>query len=651
MKKNLFLSVNKACSSSSLFLCLFYCLIVLFFTFIVGSASLEATSKLQVEYDKKIGVDDVLELTIKLINQRRDPQVESVDFQIIANPSYRSSISITAGNIRREKTLIYMLQPTRTGQLTFTVRLSASDQTNCQVQVVSASILSNQSNKKNRSRNRLPSRNSISRFFFDDDDIHLDPEDVLIKNVVSKSQAFVNEPILLETILYYRTHISTPRYVKYDNLLGFSSKEIHLSKNASKPTSVTIDGKRYESIVMRKRIIYGHYAGQFILIGGKLLVEKVRNHFFHGPEMQINIPNIPMRIVKFPEENQPADFYNAYGDFSLEVKSDVQSVKVYEPLKVIVTVAGSGNFNSLILPEFSAKKDAPYIISKETTQSAYGWTQSTYRGKKWTIYYLIPQKITNFELENLSFSYYSQSQDRYITLTNPSEPQSIAVVENPDAPEEITLEVNPPEKELKIFATIHTEPLLNEPIITNFFLSQTSFIIHSVAILLVLINALAFLFRERVKIFLWKLYPVTTSDVARKKNLLYIRTIFLIKKSLVLKNQEVFVKRLETSLRDYLFSAFSVDRALSLYELKKIISKKIQDVLDKNDAIQHKNKLIVMQKSVDAIALLIEQYQNFLYARKSKNISENFSPKKEVNKNLKLLASTEAGLKILTYKI
>jgi len=77
---------------------------------------------------------------------------------------------------------------------------------------------------------------------------------------------------------------------------------------------------------------------------------------FETYPLDLKSPELNLNILPLPEENKPADFSGALGDFNLEVNAAPLEVKVGDPVTLKMTVSGQGNFSSVNVPKLQSEK-------------------------------------------------------------------------------------------------------------------------------------------------------------------------------------------------------------------------------------------------------------------------------------------------------
>lgn len=275
--------------------------------------------------------------------------------------------------------------------------------------------------------------------------------DIFVKAVANKANPYLGEQVIVTYKLYTRIPVSQYGINKVAAYSGFWSNEI--TKKNDKPVQYTetIGNSQYTVVDIRKVVLFPQKSG--ILKVDPLEVEclvqlkskqKINNPFddffndpFFGNFGQVFGQNfgssffdtytnqkktlksnlLTFHVKALPTGNQPSDFNNAVGSFSLKSDIDKTSAKTGDAIKLTYTISGSGNINLIDKPsvEFSPDLETYDPEEKENIST----TSSGVSGSKTFEYLIIPRSPGEFTIPSWSFSYFDVASKTYKTLSTP----------------------------------------------------------------------------------------------------------------------------------------------------------------------------------------------------------------------------------------
>ncbi|PDH28415.1 MAG: hypothetical protein CNC89_04795 [Puniceicoccaceae bacterium MED-G31] len=146
--------------------------------------------------------------------------------------------------------------------------------------------------------------------------------------------------------------------------------------------------------------------------GGGLLDNLVgRSEIF-----EVNTDSLLIEVKALPKLGQPDSFSGAIGDFNLQVYSDLQSIKVDEPIMLSVEISGRGNFERIQEPPI---KKTPEWRSYTPEISFQAKDKLSLEGTKRFDYIFIPRQSGQLELPTISFSFLDPQTGEYTELISP----------------------------------------------------------------------------------------------------------------------------------------------------------------------------------------------------------------------------------------
>jgi hypothetical protein len=143
--------------------------------------------------------------------------------------------------------------------------------------------------------------------------------------------------------------------------------------------------------------------------------------FNQGEQKQVTLASEPVNVesLALPEENQPANFTGAIGDFTMTATAGPTNLTVGDPITVRVQITGRGALDAVTLPAQEAWRD--FKTYPPTTKSDPG-DQYGFQGTKTFEQIVSPLNSDVHELPPLSFSFFNPDDGQYHTLTQAAVP-------------------------------------------------------------------------------------------------------------------------------------------------------------------------------------------------------------------------------------
>lgn len=146
--------------------------------------------------------------------------------------------------------------------------------------------------------------------------------------------------------------------------------------------------------------------------GGGLLDNLVgRSEIF-----EVSTDSLSIEVKALPKLGQPDSFSGAIGDFNLQVYSDLQSIKVDEPIMLSVEISGRGNFERIQEPPIEKTSEWRSYSPEVTFQSN---NELSLEGTKRFDYIFIPRQSGQLQLPTISFSFLDPQTGEYTELISP----------------------------------------------------------------------------------------------------------------------------------------------------------------------------------------------------------------------------------------
>lgn len=145
--------------------------------------------------------------------------------------------------------------------------------------------------------------------------------------------------------------------------------------------------------------------------------------FNQGEQRQVTLATETLNIksLPLPEQNRPANFSGAVGQFDMAASAGPTTVTVGDPITVRVQISGRGALDAVTLPEqgWQKFKTYPPTTKLETTD------QFGFQGTKTFEQIISPLNNDVHELPALTFSFFNPEDGQYHTLTHPAVPLNV----------------------------------------------------------------------------------------------------------------------------------------------------------------------------------------------------------------------------------
>ena len=249
-------------------------------------------------------------------------------------------------------------------------------------------------------------------------------EDVYIRLIVNKKEAFIGEQIVATIKLYTKLQISgiDERY-KGPDFTGFYTEPIEIPplRNLEREN---VDGDIYYTGVLQKVLLIPQKTGELIIapfdldISVRQQVKRKSNNFF-DEFFEPSVRDIPVKLKsnrlviksKPLPVDKPAFFTGAVGNFTISSSVDKTQVNTNDAVNYKITVKGTGNYKIVDEPVITFPPDVEKYDPVIKTIAENPMT-----GTKTFEYLLIPHYPGEFILKPVEFSFFDIGSKTYKTL-------------------------------------------------------------------------------------------------------------------------------------------------------------------------------------------------------------------------------------------
>jgi hypothetical protein len=340
-------------------------------------------------------------------------------FKVVSGPNrYRGNSMVNGKSVPIEN-ITYTVVPVSTGHLkipalTASFKNSAEEKTKEVAILVlpqpKASFLSNSSYTDISLY--LPSSKADMQKLID--------ENIFVRTEVDKKTCFVGEPVIASFVLYSRLQ-STSQVDNAPSLYGFTVMDM-LDINEAHPGVKTIDGKIFNTSVLRKLQLYPDQAGDLV-IDQMQLQNQVEFNDPELPNRKISFDKtllsdiITIRVKKLPSP-KPDNYTGAVGKFKIKMELPADSIEAEQQGKLFLTVSGKGNFIQFSPPLVHWPKNFDVFDPDITEQLSR--TSTPQEGSRTYVYHFTCDSEGLYRLPAVSFCFFNPQKAAYENISSDS---------------------------------------------------------------------------------------------------------------------------------------------------------------------------------------------------------------------------------------
>lgn len=408
---------------------------------------------------------------------------------------------------------------------------------------------------------------------------------VFLEAEVSKSTAFINEPIEIN----YRVYLNPKFKIEKENKINFPKYNNFWSQTEDLRDNnweqVNINGKIYFTKLFRRTVLYPQKTGNLVIdplsLDFTIAYPTGELDFFDDPEYQttrrvIATPAKSITVKSLPEKGKPDSFTGAVGTFDFYVTVDKNDSKTGEAVQMDLVVVGTGNLKLFEIPKPQLPQD--FEVFEPEHREEVRETMKGMSGKISDSYTIIPQKKGNFRLKPQEFSYFDIHTKTYKTISSDAinlmiEQGDKFITQYPNA------DTN--SKSVKAILPIFNETTFSNHSKDGFFNSKWMLLLTSLPLLLALI-----LFLRKDKKGEQIAEKTTSKQVVKTKIKSKNEVVSFEKVENKIGDKDLFYTELNTFLQDYLKRKFNLKSVLTNEEL---VEKLTELQMEQNDLFEIKS--------------------------------------------------------------
>ncbi|MEO8109839.1 MAG: BatD family protein [Ginsengibacter sp.] len=406
--------------------------------------------------DKTISKNDYLQIQFMVENA---PDVESIippsfkNFSIVSGPNQQSGMSNINGKVDQYVGISFYLKPNAPGKYVIGSATAKVNGKEYHTNPVAVTVTNASGTAQNNSGSLSPFGSMTFDFpteptthRFDDyilkkgENVHDKVQkNLFIKLDINKTSCYVGQPIIASYKLYTRLR-SESVVTSAPSFNGFSVSELEVN-DVNSASVEKYNGRDYNVYTLRKVQLYPLQAGTFTLDPvvadnkvtflkseyagsqeGDMFYDMLQN-FANATSPQnsvieehVTLQSKPVEITvkPLPEENKPADFKGAVGDFRLSSSLEKNNITTDDAGNLKVTLEGIGNIQLINSPKVTWPDGIDGYDAKITDN--IDKFSVPIKGTKTFTFPFTASKAGNYTIPAFSFSYFDPSTEQYKTL-------------------------------------------------------------------------------------------------------------------------------------------------------------------------------------------------------------------------------------------
>lgn len=228
--------------------------------------------------------------------------------------------------------------------------------------------------------------------------------DYFVTAAVEPSQPYVGQQILYRFKMYTAVNLpESPLYFPPDFHDVWQTRQTF-----NQFSTEVIDGRSY-NITEVDTILY-------TIEQGDIMIAPAVAQFPGTGVERLQTDSVTVRVRPLPA-GAPADFNGAVGQFDLQVTLDRNVVNARETFVISMTVTGTGNLEQTATPNLNLPDS--WRIDTQPAQFRMELRDNALFSRKTFQWWVIPDTTGQFELTDITWSYFDPQMERYQTLTAP----------------------------------------------------------------------------------------------------------------------------------------------------------------------------------------------------------------------------------------
>lgn len=342
------------------------------------------------------------------------------EFNVLMGPQQMMSTQIINGRMTQSLSFSFVITGKKPGKYTIPparIRVGNGELKSNSLEIEITKVVNSSPGRGNSSSNAGNGANTPNG------------EELFVKAIVSKTNTWVGDQILVTYKLFSRYPQLNYELLKMPTFNGFYAEDIQIPKSAN-GIRETYDGKEYLTAEIKKVLLFPQKSGRLeipsmelsCLVRQRVSSGNIWDQFFGGGyrDVELKIKSQAVAVdVKNPESSgKPANFNGAVGNLDFSVKIDREQVRSGDAATLTIGVSGKGNLKLIEPPVLELPSELEVYdpqIRDEISVSSAGMT-----GNRNFEYLIIPRAGGDFSLGPFSFSWFNPEKKNYESITLPA---------------------------------------------------------------------------------------------------------------------------------------------------------------------------------------------------------------------------------------
>lgn len=424
----------------------------------VSLANAALAQKLTAQASKtKVAVGETFQISFSLNsngNNFKPPALN--EFDVYSGPNQSTSMSFVNGSMSQSITFSYVIAAKKEGKFTIAAASMNTPAGTVQsspiaIEVVKGSAPANQGNGNANPNAAVQNAPAPS--------IENVGDNLFVKTIVSKTKVYQGEQITVTHKVYTRYQLRGFQDIKFPDYTGFWSQDMPGNQQVQ-VVNENVDGVAYQVGELKRSFLFPQRSGKLEIepMTIECVVRKPSNRrprdifeqFFGGgyedATYSVKSKPVTVEVMPLPENNKPAGFSGAVGNFTMKAQLSKDKVKANDAINLTITLTGKGNIKLVDPLQINFPEDFETYepkVKENISSSGNGVS-----GSKTFDYLIIPRHEGDYKIDQLSFSYFDPEKKQYVSIPSPeftihvekgSETEQAANVFNPRSKEDVKI--------------------------------------------------------------------------------------------------------------------------------------------------------------------------------------------------------------------
>jgi hypothetical protein len=256
-------------------------------------------------------------------------------------------------------------------------------------------------------------------------DFKVSSNDVLVRIILSRSQAYEQEAIECTIKLYTKYNIGSFMPKTQPSFDGFLIEDLNIQSYLGEREHY--NGDNYYTAVLKRCILYPQRSGKLTINSGKYDLTVQRQVLINDwpfPRTVVEDKNIEVNsnsasiVINPLPQPQPEGFTGAVGKFSIDSKLVGNTFKTNEAATLIYNISGTGNIKYIHEPTIDFPSEFELYSPRSDINAHVAGNNMS--GTMSIEYTFVPQSVGKFTIGADKFVYFDPSKKEYVTLTTPT---------------------------------------------------------------------------------------------------------------------------------------------------------------------------------------------------------------------------------------